>query len=51
MAVEPYKRSLYGDLAPGVHWMPFIVDPWGHMLSPGTARFLDDLRRERGERR
>ena len=27
-----------------------ILDPWGHM-SPGTARFLDDLRRERGERR
>ena len=49
-AVEAYKRSLYGDLAPGVHWRPFIVDPWGHM-SPGTARFLDDLRRERGERR
>ena len=50
MEVEAYKRCLYGALAPGVHWRPFIVDPWDHM-SPGTARFLDDLRRERGERR
>lgn len=50
VAVEAYKRGLYGRLAPGVHWRPFILDPWGHM-SPGTSRFWDDLRRERGERR